>query len=65
MIGVAVIAVWLGYAGIMGYSGIVGDPTRMPPGIFLLLTPIIAFVGNRAGTLRRWEGILPPVYRLA
>ena len=44
MIGVAVIAVWLGYAGIMGYSGIVGDPTRMPPGIFLLLTPIIAFV---------------------
>ena len=44
MIGVAIIAVWLGYAGIMGHSGVIGDPTRMPPGIFLLLTPIIAFV---------------------
>ena len=38
------IAIWLCYAGVMGYSGIVGDPTLMPPGIFLLLTPIIAFV---------------------
>ena len=44
MIGLAIIAVWLGYAGVLGYTGIVGDPTRMPPGIFLLLTPIIAFV---------------------
>ena len=44
LIGVAVVAAWLGYAGVMGYSGIVGDPTRMPPGVFLLLTPIIAFV---------------------
>jgi hypothetical protein len=44
LIGAAMLAVWLGYAGFMGYSGIVGDPTRMPPGIFLLLTPIIAFV---------------------
>ncbi len=42
--GIAVIGVWLGYAGIMGYSGVIGDPTRMPPGIFLLLTPIIAFI---------------------
>ncbi len=42
--GVAVIVVWLGYAGVMGYSGVVGDPTRMPPGTFLLLIPIIAFV---------------------
>ena len=49
LIGVPVIAVWLGYAGIMGYSGIVGDPTRMPPGIFLLLTPIIAFVAIALG----------------
>jgi hypothetical protein len=44
LIGVAVIAVWLGYAGVLGYSGIIGDPTRTPPGVFLLLTPIIAFV---------------------
>jgi len=42
--GLGVIAVWLGYAAVMGHSGIVGDPARMPPGIFLLLTPIIAFV---------------------
>jgi hypothetical protein len=41
--GVAVIAVWLCYAGAMGLAGIVGDPTRMPPGVFLLLAPIIAF----------------------
>ena len=44
MTGLAIIAVWLGYAGVMGYSGILGDPTRTPPGIFLMLTPIIAFV---------------------
>jgi hypothetical protein len=28
LIGIGVIAVWICYAGIMGYSGIVGDPTR-------------------------------------
>ena len=44
LIGIGVIAIWLCYAGVMGYSGILADPTRMPPGIFLLLTPIIAFV---------------------
>jgi hypothetical protein len=44
LIGIGFIAIWLGYAGVMGYSGIIGDPTRMPPGIFLLLAPIIAFV---------------------
>jgi hypothetical protein len=42
--GIAVIAVWLGYAGAMGYFGIVGDPARMPPGILIMLAPIIAFV---------------------
>jgi hypothetical protein len=50
--GIAVIAVWLGYAGVMGSSGIVGDPTRMPPGVFLLLTPIIAFVAIVLGRSR-------------
>jgi hypothetical protein len=44
MIGLAIIAVWLGYAGVLGYTGVVGDPSRTPPGIFLLLSPIIAFV---------------------
>jgi hypothetical protein len=44
LIGIGFIAIWLCYASVMGYSGIVGDPTLMPPGIFLLLTPIIAFV---------------------
>jgi hypothetical protein len=52
LIGVAVIAIWLGYAGVMGYSGIVGDPTRTPPGVFLLLTPIIAFVAIGLGRSR-------------
>jgi hypothetical protein len=52
LIGVAVIAAWLGYAGVMGYSGIVGDPTRMPPGVFLLLTPIIGFVAIVLGRSR-------------
>jgi hypothetical protein len=42
--GVAVLAVWLGYAGAMGYSGIVADPTRTPPGVFLLLAPVLAFL---------------------
>ena len=42
--GMGVIAVWLCYSGVMGYAGIVGDPTLMPPGIFLLVAPIIAFV---------------------
>jgi hypothetical protein len=44
LISIGVIAVWLCYAGVIGYSGIVGDPTRMPPGILLLLIPIIAFM---------------------
>src|SRR5258708_9362276 len=44
LIGIAVIAVWLAYSGAVGYLGILGDPNRMPPGIFLLLAPIIAFV---------------------
>jgi hypothetical protein len=44
LIGIAILAAWIGYAGAMGWSGIVGDPTRMPPGIVLLLTPVIAFV---------------------
>ena len=44
LIGIAILAAWLGYAGVMGYAGILGDPTRMPPGIVLLLAPIFAFV---------------------
>jgi hypothetical protein len=47
--GIAVIVVWLGYAGLIGYAGIVADKTRMPPGIFLLLTPIIAFAAIALG----------------
>ncbi len=62
LIGIAVIGVWLGYAGFMGYAGIVGDPARMPPGIFLLLTPIIAFVAivlGRSPVGRYLAGSLP------
>ena len=40
----AVLALWLGYAGVLGYSGLVGN-TRLPvPGVVILLAPIIAFV---------------------
>lgn len=40
----AVLALWLGYAAVLGYSGIVGN-TRLPvPGVFILLAPIVAFV---------------------
>ena len=62
LIGIGVIAAWLSYAGAMGYSGIVGDPTRMPPGIFLLLTPIIAFVAivlGRSPVGRNLAAIIP------
>jgi hypothetical protein len=44
LIGIGVIAIWLTYAGAMGESGIIADPSRMPPGVFLMLTPIIAFI---------------------
>ncbi len=62
LIGVGCIAVWLCYAGAMGYSGIVGDPTRMPPGIVLLLAPIIAFVAivlGRSPVGRKLAAIVP------
>ncbi len=42
--GFAVLALWLGYGGAMGYLGVVGDATLPVPGVFILLTPIIAFV---------------------
>lgn len=38
------LALWLGYAGALGYLGVVGDTTLRFPGIFILMTPIIAFV---------------------
>ncbi len=39
LLGLPLAEVFLGYVGV-----IVGDPNRMPPGIFLLLAPIITFV---------------------
>ena len=44
LIGMAAIALWLIYAGVMGYFGILGDISRRPPGIFLLVVPIVAFI---------------------
>jgi hypothetical protein len=44
LIGIAVLAAWIGYAGATEWSGILGDPTQRPPGIVLLLTPVIAFL---------------------
>ena len=41
---VAILTLWLCYAAVLGYSGVVGDTSLPVPGVFILLTPIIAFV---------------------
>ncbi len=38
------LALWLGYAGALGYFGVVDDTTLRFPGIFILVTPIIGLV---------------------
>ena len=40
--GVGALALWLGYATALGYLGVVGDLSLLIPGVFILLTPIIA-----------------------
>ena len=52
LIGVAVLALWLGYAGVIGQSGIVGDPTQRPRGLFLLLAPVLLFAVMGIGRSR-------------
>ena len=38
------LALWVLYAGALGYSGILANPTRRPPGIALLLAPFVLWV---------------------
>ena len=40
-----VLALWLGYAAALGYSGVVGNTTLPVPGVFILLAPLVLFVG--------------------
>lgn len=47
--GLGVLAVWLGYATTLGVTGVVGDLSLPIPGVFILLTPIIAFVAAVLG----------------
>lgn len=54
LLALAVLAVWLAFVGAMGYSGIVGDPTRRPPGALLMLAPVIA--GIALGLVRSQAG---------
>ena len=42
-LGVAGGAVWLVYAGALGYFGVLREPTLIPPGIVILLSPIVLF----------------------
>jgi hypothetical protein len=39
--GLAALLVWLAYAGAIGYSGILSDPTMRPPGMAILVAPIL------------------------
>ncbi len=35
---------WLTYAGVLGYLGVVGDPSMRPPGTALLVVPVFLFI---------------------
>lgn len=37
-------AAWITYAGLLGYLGVIGNTTLLPPGLFYLLAPIVVFV---------------------
>lgn len=38
------LGIWLAYAGVLGYLGVIGDPTLRPPGSAFLLVPVFLFV---------------------
>jgi hypothetical protein len=38
------LSAWLTYVGLLGYFGIVKDPTMRPPGIIFLLVPVLLFL---------------------
>jgi hypothetical protein len=41
---IAVLAAWLGYSGLVGYEGVVRTTILGVPGIFWLVTPVLAFM---------------------
>ncbi|MDD5336489.1 MAG: hypothetical protein PHS32_22350 [Rhodoferax sp.] len=38
------LVVWIGYGGLLGWGGVIGNPALLPPGLFYLLAPIVLFV---------------------
>jgi len=58
--GLAGLLVWLAYAGAIGYSGLLSDPTVRPPGMAILVAPILTClvgwvgVGSFGGLLVRY-----------
>lgn len=38
------LAAWIGYGGLLGWSGVIGNAALLPPGLFYLLAPIVLFV---------------------
>lgn len=38
---IVVLAVWLAYGGIIGYTGVMANASTLPPGLFYMLAPII------------------------
>lgn len=35
---------WIGYGGLLGWAGVIGNAALLPPGLFYLLAPIVLFV---------------------
>lgn len=35
---------WIGYGGLLGWTGVIGNAALLPPGLFYLLAPIVLFV---------------------
>lgn len=38
------LVLWIGYVGGLSYFGVVSNPALRPPGVFLVLTPVILFI---------------------
>lgn len=60
---------WLAYVGLLGHSGVIGDPARRPPGIVYLFVPVVlglaALVARvRSAALTRLATAVPPAVTL-
>jgi hypothetical protein len=47
--GLAGLLIWLAYAGAIGYSGILSDPPLRPPGMAILVAPILTCLAGWVG----------------